>query len=59
MDRLDEVRAAIREQGLTVKGSTGQLRQNPLLGTERDLHTSLARLLKELGLDRSDAPGGR
>ncbi|MEX0755764.1 MAG: P27 family phage terminase small subunit [Actinomycetota bacterium] len=59
MDRLDEVRALIDEEGLTVPGSKGQLRPHPLLGAEKDARIGLARLLRELHLEGGPDPDPR
>lgn len=50
-DRLDQVRAVIATEGLTVLGSKAQLRPNPLLAIEAGLLRSLAADYARLGLD--------
>jgi hypothetical protein len=59
MDRLDAVGEAIADGGVTVAGSKGQPRANPLLIEERGLHVTLARLLRELDLDAEPVPDVR
>jgi hypothetical protein len=55
--RLD---AAVREAPLTVTGSTGQTRHNPLLNESRQTRALLASLLKQLALpdEPAEASGG-
>ena len=49
-DRLQEARAVLRKEGLTVTTSTGQ-KLHPCALIERDARTSFARLVRELDLD--------
>jgi hypothetical protein len=59
MDRADQLATAIDQGGLTVTGSAGQPRPNPLLAEERQTAATIARLLRELGLPASPAPDPR
>ncbi len=65
-DRLSEIAGKIQEQGLTVEGSTGQLRPHPLLETEARLRAEVRSGLERLGLTGvgrtwqiHGGPGGR
>jgi phage terminase small subunit len=48
-DRLVRVRQALQDAPLVLEGKQGQ-RANPLLATERDLHSTLLRLYRALEL---------
>lgn len=49
-DRLADLRAAIKKDGVTVDGSRGQMRPNPLLAAENDARRALIALARALGL---------
>ena len=50
-DRLDELDAAIKRDGVTTLGSTGQLRAHPAIGEHRGCALALGRLLSQLALE--------
>jgi hypothetical protein len=58
MDELDDLRAALRADQLTVEGSAGQPRANPLLDEVRKHRLVLDRLLERLGLPAGDEDQG-
>ena len=58
VDELDDLRAAIRGDQLTVEGSQGQPRANPLLDEVRKHRLVLDRLLERLGLPAGDEDQG-
>jgi P27 family predicted phage terminase small subunit len=53
LDRLREVQAGIKAQGLTVTGSQGQPRLNPLLAHEDQLRRTLLAHVRALRLTAS------
>jgi hypothetical protein len=61
LDLIEEMEARVAEDGLTVRGSAGQPRANPLLAEIRQQQTALARLLGALELDdpRADRRSAR
>jgi hypothetical protein len=50
LDEIDELRAAIQRNGISVAGSTGQARVHPALGEVRQHRLALGRLLAQLRL---------
>ncbi len=50
MDRLEAIRRAIEAEGVTVAGSTGQVRGHPLLTVEARLRAEVVQGLQMLGL---------
>ena len=50
VDTADALAAAIAKQGVSVPGSRGQLRPNPLLNDQRETAKLIARLCTELAL---------
>jgi hypothetical protein len=50
LDEIDELRAAIGRDGISVPGSTGQARVHPALGEVRQHRLALGRLLAQLSL---------
>lgn len=50
LDEVDELRASVEAEGMTVKGSTGQLRVHPAVGELRQHRLALGRLLAQLEL---------
>ncbi len=59
IDEVDALRAAIREGGLTVVGSKGQPRPNPLLASLHASRALLIRLAQQLALPDPDEEVGR
>jgi hypothetical protein len=57
MDTIDRIDAELRNQPVTVPGSTGQIVAHPLLGEARMHRLALARLITTLHLPE-DASGG-
>jgi hypothetical protein len=51
LDRCEQAREAIAEDGAVVKDRFDQLKAHPAIGIERDSRISAARLLRELCLD--------
>jgi hypothetical protein len=58
LDELDDLRAALSGQPMTVAGSQGQPVANPLLGEARRHRETLARLLERLSLPAGDEDQG-
>ena len=64
-DRVQEARATIDTQGMTVTDKFGQIKPHPLLATERDSRAAFLAGLKALNLDleplreRPGRPAGR
>jgi len=56
LDGCEALAAAVKRDGLTVAGSTGQLRMHPAVGELRATRALVGRLLAQLGLP--DADGG-
>lgn len=54
MDTLARLDDALRGADLMVRGSQGQLRENPLLSEARQQRLALSRMLKQLDLPESD-----
>lgn len=54
LDVLDDLAAAVAEQGVTVRGSTKQIRLHPALAEARAQRLALARLLAALELPAED-----
>ena len=50
LDEINELSASVSRDGLTVTGSTGQVRVHPALGELRQHRLALGRLLAQLGL---------
>lgn len=57
-DELDDLRAALKGQPMTVPGSTGQPVANPLLAEVRRHRATLAQLLERLSLPAGDEDQG-
>jgi len=53
--RLDEVRAVLADDGLTIRTRFDELRAHPLLATERDARLAIARLCRELRISEPPA----
>lgn len=51
LDRLEDVRKRIDEEGLLVTNRFGELRENPAVKVERDQKILFARLVRELNFD--------
>jgi P27 family predicted phage terminase small subunit len=51
LQRARECREAIAKDGMTARGSHGQLKVNPLVAAERDARAAGLAALKQLGLD--------
>lgn len=58
VDELDDLRAALDGQPMTVPGSTGQPVANPLLAEVRRHRATLAQLLDRLNLPAGDEDAG-
>jgi P27 family predicted phage terminase small subunit len=58
VSRLDELRATLDAEGLTVQDRFAQARAHPLVVPEIQTRTQVARLLDQLGLD-PDHPAGQ
>jgi P27 family predicted phage terminase small subunit len=54
-DRADEARALLAADGLVVRDRYGQVKPHPAAVIERDSRTALARMLRELALQPSEA----
>lgn len=54
ISEVDALRAALDVDGLTVQGSTGQVRVHPAVNEVRQHRMALARLLKQLDLPAQD-----
>jgi hypothetical protein len=52
-----EAREAIKKDGPYFRDRYGQLRPHPAITVERDCRIGFARLVRELGFDREEAPG--
>ncbi len=50
LNEIDDLQSAVEHDGVTVAGSTGQLRVHPALGELRQHRLALGRLLAQLGL---------
>ena len=55
-DRLDEIRAVLRDEGLTIAGSKGQTRPHPLLVTEAVYVRAVADAYRRLRLSPKERP---
>lgn len=55
-DRMKQAAAELKKQGLTFQDTKGMIRSHPAVAIERDSRTSFLRCLRELGLDRDEAP---
>ena len=55
-DRLDEIRAVLRNEGLTIPGSKGQTRPHPLLVTEAVYVRAVAAAYARLRLSPKERP---
>ena len=53
LDRLDELREQIAEQGVSITTKTGYLRPNPLLKSEHDCSNRVLNTWKSLGFERT------
>ena len=56
MDRADEARQILNDEGLTFKTRYGEVRPHPAVAIERDARLAVARLLRELALDEAPEP---
>jgi hypothetical protein len=54
LDEIDGLNAAVVRDGITVEGSTGQVRVHPALGEARQHRLALGRLLAQLCLPDED-----
>lgn len=54
VDRIEEARAAVEAEGLTIEGRFGA-KAHPALAVERDSRVALLRALRELSLDTATA----
>lgn len=54
MTEIDDLRAALEADGLTVKGSTGQQRVHPAVNEIRQHRLALSRLIKAIHLPAED-----
>ena len=54
LDEIDGLNAAVKRDGITVGGSTGQIRVHPALGEVRQHRLALGRLLAQLSLPDED-----
>jgi hypothetical protein len=54
LDTCDRLQAALDDDGVTVRGSTGQTRVHPAVGELRGARLALGRLLAQLGLPDPD-----
>jgi phage terminase small subunit len=59
LDRIDEIRAELAKNGLTISGSKGQVALHPLLAEERQQRLAAARLMERLGLDEQETQSDR
>ena len=54
LDEIDELTAVVRRDGVTVAGSTGQVRAHPAINEVRSHRLALGRLLAQLALPNVD-----
>jgi phage terminase small subunit len=59
MDIVERLEVNVADQSLTVEGSTGQQRANPLLGELRAQRAALTKLLQALGVDEHETQSQR
>lgn len=59
MDRADEARDILAEEGLTVVDRYGQTKPHPAVNIERDARIHVARMLRELDLEGEPDPDPR
>jgi hypothetical protein len=59
LDTVERIEVELAQSSLTVAGSTGQQRANPLLGELRQQRVTLARLLAQLGTDGGESQSER
>jgi P27 family predicted phage terminase small subunit len=59
LDRGDQARAVVANEGITVTDRHGQVRPHPATQIERDSDIRFARLLRELDLDGEPLPDPR
>lgn len=57
LDRCEQARAVIAEQGMTYDDRFGQPRARPEVAIERDSRIAVSRLIRELGLDVEGTAG--
>lgn len=57
LDRAEQARVMLAEDGLTSRGRYCQVLAHPMIAVERDSRLAAARLLKQLGL--SEAPAAQ
>src|SRR4051794_8429075 len=50
LDRADEARVILAQDGLTSRGRYGQVLAHPMIGVERDARIAAARLFRQLNL---------
>jgi P27 family predicted phage terminase small subunit len=58
-DRAEEARKILAAEGVTFRDDRGNVRAHPANAIERDARLAVARLLRELDLDFTEAPAGR
>jgi P27 family predicted phage terminase small subunit len=56
LDRCEEARAILGEDGITFRDDRGNVRSHPAVQIEKDARIAVARLLRELSLDADAAP---
>jgi len=59
LDRLDQIQARLKKDGLTSTGSKGQVTIHPLLAEERQQRLAAARLMERLGLSDDETQSDR
>jgi len=55
-DRMKQAAAELKKDGLTFQDAKGMLRTHPCVAIERDSRNAFMRALRELALDRDEAP---
>jgi hypothetical protein len=57
VDRTEQARAILAEDGLTVEGARGAIQRHPLIDVEIQSRTAALRYFRELGLAQYLEPG--